>query len=51
LIAAGLINGLRPVANTSMGAAESFKVFVNQLSNAWNDMMFHVSDLQGKANF
>jgi len=51
LIAAGLINGLRPIANTHMGVADSFAVFTTQLKNAWNALCFDVSELESKANF
>lgn len=51
LLAAGLVNSLRPVADTSMGAVESFKVLSTQLTNSWNEVMFEASDLIGKADF
>ncbi len=35
LIAAGLINGLRPIADTRLGLAESFQVVMAQISNLW----------------
>lgn len=35
LIAAALINSLRPIADTRLGLAENFQVMIEQISNLW----------------
>jgi len=51
LIAAGLVNNLRPVASSCDGVAESFQVFIAQLDNFWNLAVSDANELIGKANW